>query len=115
MRSEEKCLISVVKRSLLTCLCELSHLTGIVVGQAGNRAQRGLPVATSSLTHVTDKGVQQGVGRLSMVGEGVGKKTYSLIRILNQQKVAGRLISAVMNVASPVSLNCSNAGNNGDT
>lgn len=44
-----------------TCLGEFSHLTGTVVGQTGNRAQRCLPIAMPPQAHVTDEGVQQGV------------------------------------------------------
>lgn len=60
----------MVRSTLPTCLCEFSHLTGTVVGQARNRAQRRVPTTSTPLAHVTNEGVQKRVGRLPVVGEG---------------------------------------------
>lgn len=55
---------------LPTRLRELPHLAGAVVGQTGDGAQRGLPVAAAPLGHVADEGVQQLVGGLPEGGRG---------------------------------------------
>lgn len=47
-----------------TCLRELPHLTGLVIGQPRHGAQGGLPVALVTVAHVADEGAQLGVGRL---------------------------------------------------
>ena len=47
---------------VFTCLCELAHLTGAVIGQAGQRGEGGVPVLLSVFTHVSDEGGQERVG-----------------------------------------------------
>lgn len=71
-----------------TCLSELSHLTGAVVGQAGNSTQGGLPVTTPSLIHVTDEGAQLGVGRFPG-GWGRERLTRTSIKLIYGSKGNG--------------------------
>lgn len=48
---------------LLTCLGELSHLTGTVVRDSWDRVEWCFPVSAAPKAHMTDEGGQQRVGR----------------------------------------------------